>query len=130
MNARVSVAGFAAILGGLGWILKGGAILITGDQPPVLFEIGPFLFAIGVVGLVDLLPRRTLLGRSAMILAAVGAIAGLGSLVMTRGGTTASSEEDFSPLTFFGFVATILALLLAGIATRRSQILRSPWHLL
>lgn len=124
-------AGGAAALGGVCWMVKAGAILVAGDQPPVLFEIGPLLFALGVIGLAQMLPvPRSRLGLGAQILATGAGLATLGSLVMTKGGTTASSEDDFSPLTFFGFIASILALLLVGIATRRQRALISPWHLL
>ncbi|CAN5216777.1 hypothetical protein BH20ACT5_BH20ACT5_04150 [soil metagenome] len=38
------------------WIAKGGAILIAGVQPPVLFEVAPLLMAVAVVGLARQLP--------------------------------------------------------------------------
>lgn len=112
-------------------MVKAGAILVTGNQPLVLFEVAPLFFAVGVIGLARMLPvPRGRFAPSAQILASVSGLATLGSLVMTRGGTTASSEDDFSPLTFVGFIGTILALLLAGIATRRRRTLSPPWHAL
>jgi len=44
-------AGLAAILGGLCWIVKGALIMLTGEQPPYIFEIAPVFFALGAVGL-------------------------------------------------------------------------------
>ncbi len=84
-----------------------------------------------MIGLQHILPnQRGRLALGTLILATIGALATVGALVVTKGGTVGTSEEDFSPLIFLGFVATILALLLAGIATRRHRTLRSPWHLL
>jgi hypothetical protein len=112
-------------------MIKAAAILVTGRQPPVLFEIGPLLFASGVIGLEHLLPApRGRVAFGSVAFATVGALATIGALVVTKGGTAQTSEDEFSPLVFLGFIATILALLLVGIATRRSRTLRSPWHFL
>lgn len=127
MNARLG--GFAAIAGGLFWIVKAAAILVTGNQPPVLFEIAPLFFSLGIIGLVQLIrPPRGRLALIGMILAVAAALTTIAALLVTEGGTQASSEDDFSPLPFFSFIATILALLLAGIPTLRCRTLRTPWH--
>jgi hypothetical protein len=129
MNPRLG--GIAATIGGLCWMIKAAAILATGDQPPVLFEVAPLFFALGVVGLVRLIPTpRGRIAIASHVLAAVGALATIGALLATRGGTEATSEDEFSPLIFLGFIATFVALLLAGMLTRRHRTLSSPWHLL
>jgi hypothetical protein len=43
--------GLAAMLGGVMWVVKGGAIMLTGEQPPMVFEAALPLFAVGLVGL-------------------------------------------------------------------------------
>src|SRR4028118_2350585 len=50
-SALIRVGGLAAMVGGLMWIVKGGSILITGQQPPVVFEAALPLFAVGLLGL-------------------------------------------------------------------------------
>jgi hypothetical protein len=123
------LGGVAAAVGGACWIVKGGAILATGDQPPVLFGIAPLFFAAGVIGLRERLPDGGgVIGLSGLLLALVGLVATMVSLIMTGGGTEASSEEDFSPLIFIGFFATFIGLLLVGIPTWRDRALSPNWH--
>ena len=40
-------SGLAAMLGGVMWLVKGSAILVTGAQPPVVYEIASVFFALG-----------------------------------------------------------------------------------
>ena len=50
-SALIRIGGLAAMVGGLLWVVKGGAILLTGQQPPVVFEAALPLFALGLLGL-------------------------------------------------------------------------------
>lgn len=45
------LGGLAAMLGGLMWVVKGGGILLTDEQLPVVFAAAMPLFAVGLLGL-------------------------------------------------------------------------------
>lgn len=83
VDARiVSVAGVAALLGGVAWVVKGAAIPATGDQPPLLFGVALPLFGIALVGVtVSTMPasrwRTTAIGLGGTsVVAGVVALAG------------------------------------------------------
>ena len=51
-----AAGGIAAVAAGLCWTVKAVAILLTGDQPALLFELAPLLMAIAVLVLGQQLP--------------------------------------------------------------------------
>lgn len=111
----IRIAGAAAALGGVAWFAKATAILATGEQPPLLFELAPVLFGFGLLGLRRRLGFcRSRSGRIGGWLAAVAVVFGAADLAL---GT--ADEGAFSPLTLAAFLALLAALVLLGVPTRR-----------
>ncbi len=124
------------MLGGVMWLGKGGAIMLTGEQPPVLFGAALPLFAVGLVGLhARLGGRGGRLGRTGLLLA-YAALAS--ALVVLVGSTLAPAgwvpdEDSVTPLTPFIVLAgfgPFVGLVLLGIATLRVKAMPAPWRAL
>ncbi|MBA2725005.1 MAG: hypothetical protein H0U53_03350 [Actinobacteria bacterium] len=122
------LGGICAMLGGAFWVMKSVAILLTGIQPPLVFEIAPVLFAVGLIGLharfrggggLPAAIGRTLAGAS-------GGLAVLGLVYSPPN----STDESFSPAIFGAFLANIAALILLGIATRLTSAFPTRWSYL
>lgn len=120
----------AASLGGLCWIVKGALIMLTGEQPPFMFEIAPVFFALGAVGLYVQLQgsggRTALMGFCAALLSVLLAITDIALYELGLVGQ--ATKETFSPTTFGSFVALIASLILLGIVHRRASILPPVWR--
>src|SRR5215204_1742143 len=124
------------MLGGVMWVFKGGAIMLTGEQPPVVFEAALPLFAAGLVGLHACLGGRGgRLGRTGLLLA----YAALASALVTLVGWTLApagwvpDEDSVTPLTPFISLAGLgpfVSLGLLGIATLRVKAMPAPWSAL
>lgn len=122
-----------AAVGGTFWILKGGAIILTGDQPPYLFELAPVGFAFSLWGLrLSLGPIRTRIVR-------IGSIAASAALVLSVAAAGASvvaedqlsDEATFSPLSLLplgSMVSTLAALILLGVSARKTALLGPGWR--
>ena len=128
--------GLAAMLGGVMWVVKGGAIKLTGEQPPMVFEAALPLFAVGLVGLhARLGGRGGRLGRTGLLLAYVALASALVALV---GWTLAPAgwvpdEDSLTSLTPFIVLAGLgpfVGLVLLGIATLRVKAMPAPWSAL
>lgn len=121
-------------MGGACWVIKGMAILVSGDQPPFLFEIAPVFLLAGLLGL------RARLGAKGGRMATAGVVAlGLAALlglatwllsVAADDFRTTGSEEEFQPTLLLAFIALLTGLVLLGLVTRRTQALGDRWSIL
>ncbi|HEY5882445.1 MAG TPA: hypothetical protein VIU11_26280 [Nakamurella sp.] len=98
------LSGLAAFLGGAAWTVKGIVILAVGEQPPLLFEMGPPLFGVGLLGVASsTMPagrRRT----AALTLGAASFLAALVALVIDRAG-------EFNPALVVSSLSLLVGLL-------------------
>lgn len=128
LPTMIRSSGWAAAVGGAMWAAKGVAILVTGDQPPLLFELPLLLFPIGLLGL-----HARLGGQGGRLRAAGGAV----SLVAFVAGAVAatmfvvdSDAEGLVPGLAIACSAlgTVAGLVLLGLAARRTALFPPPWH--
>jgi hypothetical protein len=114
--------GCAAIGGGLAWAIKSMAILVTGDQPTLLFEAAPACFGLAAAALAGhIADRRTLVARTGSPLSLLAIVAGLVGLM--------AEALSWEPATGAGLatagLATLSALIICGNALRRSPASRA-----
>lgn len=131
LNNRDRISGGAAAIGGLCWLIKSGLILLTGEQPPLLFEIAPAFFAIAIVGLAGRLNGQSRLARAGVVIAIAGGVAALlnalRELLITVTGMVLVEIELISILAGFGW---LFGLLFVGIPVWRRQIFSEKWRFL
>lgn len=112
--------GVAAVIGGLMWVVKGMSILLTGDQPPVVFGAAMLFFAVGLLGLgARLGERRGPLGKAGVVVAYI--------VVVSAVVAFAAELTPFIAVAGFG---PFIGLVLLGSATSRAGIFPSPWSAL
>ncbi len=119
-SALIRLGGLAAMVGGLLWVVKGGSILLTGQQPPVVFEAAMPLFAVGLLGLHARLEGRGGSLGKAGVLVAYAALAAAGLLLV-------APLPPFYAVAGFG---PFLGLVLVGSATLQARTLPPPWSAL
>lgn len=114
------LGGLAAVIGGLMWVVKGGSILLTGDQPPVVFSAAMLLFTVGLLGLDARLGElRGPMGKAGVIVAYVAATSSVVAFV-----------TELAPFIAAAGFGSFIGLVLLGSATLRARIFPSPWSAL
>ncbi|HEX7276878.1 MAG TPA: hypothetical protein VF244_05840 [Acidimicrobiales bacterium] len=120
--------GWAAVAGGAMWAAKGAAILATGDQPPVLFELPLLLFPLGLLGLHARLEghdgRLRSVGRGVSLVALVAGAVAAGVFVVDPDASGAVPGIAIAG----SALGTVVGLILLGLVARRAQIFPPPWH--
>ena len=112
-TTRRKVGGWAALAAALLWGVKAASILLTGYQPPVVFEAAPPLFGLAVFSLA--LGSATRRRRTAQVLGLVACVAGLVALASELAG------EVWGPAIAGAMVAALAGLVLIGLDTRRAS---------
>src|SRR5829696_6637822 len=128
-SALIRLGGLAAMVGGLLWVVKGGSILITGQQPPVVFEAAMPFFAVGLLGLHARLDGRggplgkagVLVAYAALAAAATFLITPLAPFIVVAG---------FGPFIVVAGFGPFLGLVLLGSATLQARVFHPPWSAL
>lgn len=116
----IRFGGWAAIIGGLMWVVKGMSILITGVQPPVLFEAALPFFGVGLLGLAARLgEERGALGKAGVVVACVVMASAVAAFVTAA-----------PPLIAVAGFGPFLGLILLGSATLQARIFPSAWSAL
>jgi hypothetical protein len=119
-STLIRLGGLAAMVGGLMWVIKGRTILLTGQQPPVVFEAAMILFAVGLLGL-----HARLDGR--------GGSLGKARVLVTYAALASAAIVLMAPLSPFFAVAgfgTFLGLVLLGSAALQARVFPPPWSAL
>ncbi len=112
--------GLAAVAGGALWSVKSLAILLTGDQPPLMFELAPPLFGLAVAALAfDRRHRRR--ARWALALGCVAVVAGSAAFLSDLAG------ELWGPAIALAMIAVLVGLILLGTDSGRSPIGSVEW---
>lgn len=116
----IRASGAASVIGGLMWVVKGGGILLAGEQPPLVFEAAMPLFALGVVGLGARLGElKGPLGKAGVAVAYLAAASAVVAFL--------TELSLFIAIAGFG---PYLGLVLVGSAALQAGIFPSPWSAL
>jgi hypothetical protein len=116
------VTGVAALFGGAALFLKAAVILMTGNQPPLLFEVAPAFLAVGLFGLVS----RALTGKAKTggrtVVAVIFGAALVGLVLPDYGEAVSSATEVVA-----GLLPTAV-LISTGVLMRRRSVWAWPWR--
>lgn len=133
MSKWISWAGLAAIIGGLLMLVKGAAILLTGFQPPYLFQISPLFLGLGLCGLYFCLEAadRGRLAQAGVIVAAAAAVSAPVYLWAHLFAPHLIPQEDtatlITPFVALSGIGPLVSALLLGIIVWRTKAIPSPW---
>lgn len=101
-----------AFVGGLFWVIKGGAILLGYRQPDYVFEVAPFLFALVTLGLARWVPRSR--ARNVAVSLAATAVV----LCLVAVASYLVSGDVLGLGLGFGVLTMTIALVIVGLSLR------------
>lgn len=132
-SAVIRLGAVAAAVGGICWVVKAGGILITGDQPPVVFEAAFGLFPVALLGLYAAVHGGGRVAVPGLILACAAAVSAVtvGLAIVVGPDDWVPREDTVTVLTPFIATAglgTFAGLVLLGIATRRTSSFPGMWR--
>jgi ABC-type uncharacterized transport system permease subunit len=107
--------GLAAVTAGLSWTVKAVAILATGDQPALLFELAPLLMAVAVLVLGQQLPP----GKARAVCVGLAALALVGGVAVLAGALVPLPTVAYGIAMAGANVSILVSLVTAGLSLRR-----------
>lgn len=123
----IQVASWLTVLGGLFWVVKAGSILLTGYQPPLIFEVAPMLFALGLLGLYLCLGEKASgWGKAGLAVAVLAFFTRLGTTIYETTPnavipTAETFEFPYSLLVLVGAAGVFIGLILPGVDDWRAR---------
>jgi hypothetical protein len=129
---RISqVSAIAAIIGGVLLLYKAVQILITGDQPPLAFEIAPVFFAIAMFGLLVRVVNPSGIRRSITgLLIVLALVAAVGGLAIDDEGEGSKYEVISSLFDVISGLGPVVVLILLGLPIFRRRLWSPGWRYL
>lgn len=127
-DRAVALGSLCALAGGLCWVVKGGWILVTGWQPPVIYEVAPLFFPVAA-GALFLLPGvRSRHATVGLVVANIAEFAAVLSVLGLYLGPpdwqpTGSTVTVLTPWITLSALGTYLSLVLVGVPVRRARAL-------
>lgn len=124
-STLIRASSVALVAAGAMLIAKAATILLTGVQPPLIYEGGQTLFAAGLLGLFLVIRGPSTAGTIGAALAAVAVASGVALLIGTALGVAQVNSETFVmpwSLLYLGLgPGAMLALLLLSVAAFRTR---------
>lgn len=123
---RWRIGALAAIAGGAAWAIKAAAILATGAQPPLLFELGAPLLVVAVAGLHATVAPQTRGARVGLASLMGAVLCLLAGIVMAAARPAWRPVDDsLTPVGAMAFAGALLVLVSLALIGRRAQVERA-----
>jgi hypothetical protein len=127
-DRAAALGSVCALIGGLCWVVKGGWILVTGWQPPVIYEVAPLFFPVAAGALFVLPGVRSRLATVGLAMASIAELAAVLAVLGFFLGPpdwqpTGSTVTVLTPWITLSALGTSVSLVLLGVPVRRARAL-------